>query len=205
MGLTDGQLCNVQASLNGFTAGKSLARDSTRFQTFHIAPYEDSFGLLLRENEVFAVLHESTCKTLQRLNEHQKVKATAVVETSKLKTVPLKGASKGIFPLSVNVYGTKDVANEAGDILTEMDAFLQHPFFLEQGIEYSNPQYFHVSGGMQCMTHLVGLDEAEYRAKRISDDVECVFDSLDTMTRDGADIVTNEQPNAIITRLKEYV
>lgn len=151
------------------------------------------------------MLDVHTCTALQRLHYHQKVRATAVVETSRLKRAPVKGTSKGIFPLSINIYGTQDEANEIGDMLSEMAAFLQHPFFLEPGYEYFNPQYFHLGGEMKCMTYLVGLGETEYRAKRISDEVEGVFDSLDTMTRDGADIVPDAQPDAIITRLKKYI
>ncbi|KAH7117461.1 SNF2 family N-terminal domain-containing protein [Dactylonectria macrodidyma] len=194
-----GALCDVHASFNGSTVGKSLARDSRRFQIFHIILYEDSFGLLSGKNEVVAVLDVDTCRTLQRLHDHQRVRATAVVETSRLKRARVKGTSKGIFPLSINIYGTQDKANEVGDILSEMAAFLQHPFFLEPGHEYFNPQYFHLGGEMKCMTYLVGLGETEYRAKRISDEVEGVFDSLD-----GADVVPDVQPDAIITRLKSH-
>jgi len=57
---------------------------------------------------------------------------------------------------------------------------------------------------MKCMTYLVGLSEPEYRAIRISDEVERVFDSLDTVTRDDADAVLDAQPDAIITPLKRY-
>ncbi|RYP55722.1 hypothetical protein DL771_012463 [Monosporascus sp. 5C6A] len=55
---------------------------------------------------------------------------------------------------------------------------------------------------MKCMTYLVGLSETEHRAKRISDDVERVFDSLDTLGQDDADTALGAQPGAIITPLK---
>jgi hypothetical protein len=145
-----------------------------------------------------------TCKALQCLHDHHGVRATAVVETSKLMQTRVKGGSKGIIPLSINIYGMHDKANEVGDKLSEMAAFLQHPLFLEPGYEYFNPQYFHLGGEMKCMTHFVGLSEIEYRAKRISDEVEHVFDSLDTMTQTDINTVPDAQPDAIITPLKRY-
>jgi hypothetical protein len=201
--LTDEQLCDVHASLSGSTAGKSLAQDGRHFQQFHIILHEDAFSLLSGNNEVVAVLDVDPCRALQCLHDHQGVRATAVVETSRLMQTPVKRGSKGIFPLSINIYGTQDEANEVGDKLFEMRAFLQHPFFLEPGYEYYNPQYIHLMGEMKCMTYLVGLSETEYRAIRISDEVKRVFDSLDTMTRDDADTVLDAQPDAIITPFEE--
>ena len=155
-------------------------------------------------NEVVAVLDMATCKALQCLNDHLGVRATAVVEPSRLTQTRAKGSSKGIFSLSINIYGTHDEANEVGDKFSKMNVFLQHPLFLEPGFEYFNPQYFHPGGEMECMTHLIGLSEIEYRAKWISDEVERVFDSLDTMTRDDTAINLVAQPDAIITPLKRY-
>ncbi|KAF2190710.1 hypothetical protein K469DRAFT_697943 [Zopfia rhizophila CBS 207.26] len=201
-----GALCEAHASLISSTAGKLLAQDSRHFLQFHIILHEDTFGLLSGKNEVVAVLDMDTCRALQCLHDHQGVRATAIVETSRLMRKHVKGGSKGIFPLSINIYGTQDEANEVGDKLSEVAAFLQHPLFLEPGHNYFNPQYFHPGAKMKRMTYLVGLSEIEYRAKRISDEVERVFDSLDTMTRDytDTDTVLDTQPNAIITPLKSH-
>jgi len=180
----------------------SVAQDGRRFQQFHIIHHENTFGLLSEMNEVIAVLDMATCRALQCLNDHLGVRATAVVENSRLTQTRARGSSKNILSLSINIYGTHDEANEVGDKFSKMAVFLQHPLFLEPGYEYFNPQYFHPGGEMECMTHLVGLSEIEYRAKWISDEVERVFDSLDTMTRDDTDIDLVAKPDAIITDLK---
>ncbi|KAI5461404.1 SNF2 family N-terminal domain-containing protein [Mariannaea sp. PMI_226] len=157
------------------------------------------------ENEVVAVLDVNTCRSLQCLHDHQGVRATGIVETSRLVQAYSKKKSKGRFLLSINIYGAQDKADEVGDKLGEIPAFLQHPLFLESGYEYFNPQYYHIGGQMKSMTHLVGLSETEHRAKRISDEVERVFDSLDTETlNDDADSVLDAQPNAVITPLKSH-
>ncbi|KAH8592599.1 SNF2 family N-terminal domain-containing protein [Bisporella sp. PMI_857] len=199
-----GALCDAHASLSGWTAEKSLAQDGRPFQHFQIILHEDSFKLLSGKNEVVAVLDMDTCRALQCLHDHQRVRATAIVETSRLMQQPIKRSSKGIFPLSINIYGTQGEADEVGDKLSKMGAFLQHPFFLEHGYEYFNPQYIHIGGRVKCMTYLVGLSEAEYRAIRISNEVEHVLDSLDTIARDNADTVPDTQPDAIIIPLKSH-
>jgi hypothetical protein len=202
--LTDEQLCDVHALLSCSTTGKSLAQDSRHFQQFRILLHEDPSSLLSEKDEVVAVLDMDTFRALQCLHNHQGVRATAIVETSRLMQTSVKRSSKGIFPLSINIYGAQDEANEVGDKLSKMRAFLQHPFFLEPGYEYFNPQYIHPRGEMKCMTYLVGLSETEYQEIRISDEVERVFDSLDAMTRDDADTVLDAQPDTIITPLKRY-
>lgn len=108
-----------------------------------------------------------TCKALQLLHGYLRVRATAFVETSRLMQMRARGSSKGRFVLSINIFGTQAEANEIGDKLSEMSAFLQHPIFLEPGYEYFNPQYYHSGGGIKYMTYLVGLSETEYRQKRI--------------------------------------
>ncbi|RYP05096.1 hypothetical protein DL765_009941 [Monosporascus sp. GIB2] len=197
-----GALCEAHGSLSGSTAEKSLTQDGRHFQQFRIVPHEYFFGLLSEKNEVVAVLDVDTCKVLQCLQGYQGVRATAVVETLRLVQSHVKRSSRRVFPLSINIYGTVDEASKVGDKLSEIHAFLQHPFFLETGNEYFNPQYFHLGGEMKCMTYLVGLSEIEHRAKLISDEVERVFDSLDTMGRDDADTIMGAQPDAIITPLK---
>jgi hypothetical protein len=184
--------------------GRSLAQDDRRFQIFRIILHEDTFGLSSGKNEVVAVLNTDVCKALQCLYDRKKVRATAVVETLRLMQIRIKGNSNGVLPLSINIYGTHDEANEVGDKLSEVDTFLQHPLFLEPGLEYFNPQYFHPGGELKCMTHFVWLNEVEYREKWISDEVERVFDSLDTMLQDDINTVLSTRLDAIITPLKRY-
>ncbi|KAI0536612.1 SNF2 family N-terminal domain-containing protein [Xylaria digitata] len=196
-----GTLCEAYGLLSSSTAGKSLVQDGRNFQQFRIVSHEYSFGLLSERNKVIAMLDVDTCKALQCLQGYQGVRATAVVETLRLVQTCVKRGSKGVFPLSINIYGTQDEASKVGDKLSEMAAFLQHPFFLEPGHEYFNPQYLQPEDEMKCMTHFAGLSEIDYQAKRMSNEVEHVLNSLDTTTWDDIDIA---QPNAIITPLKSH-
>jgi hypothetical protein len=89
-----------------------------------------------------------------------------------------KAKTKGIIPVSINVYGSSSSADQAGDALAKCSAFLQIPYILEPGCKYFNPQIFRPGGRMQNQTHLVGLTDDDFKAKAISDEVEQIFSSL---------------------------
>jgi len=145
------------------------------------------------------MIDTNTCRALLYLHSRQGFRATAVVERTKLKQPGVKDRPRSIFPLSINIYGRQGDADEVGDNFSDMAVFLQHPFFLEPGYEYFNPQYFHIGGEMKCMTHLVGSTETEAIAKRISNEVERVLDSLE-----DPDTPLDPQPDGLNTTLKRY-
>lgn len=199
--INEEQLCEAHGLLRGSTAGMSLAQDGRRFHQFRVASHEDSFALLSGKNKVVAVLDEGNCEALQCLQAYQGVRATAVVEASIFTQMRCEKSSSRIFSLSINIYGTHDCATAVGDKLSEVAAFLQHPFFLEPGYAYFNPQYFHSGDEMKCMTHCVALSDIDYQAKRMSDEVEGILNSLVSTLQDDAHTA---QPNGIITPLKRY-
>ncbi|EYB33365.1 hypothetical protein FG05_10568 [Fusarium graminearum] len=119
-----------------------------------------------------------TAKKLEALKEQAGVFTKAVVESKDVKRLSLKSA-KSPFEISVNIYGYELDARDIGQQLSKVGAFLQHPFYLEEGVEYLNPQFFHPQDGPRYMTHLVGMDESKFQAKVFSDVVEGVLSSLD--------------------------
>lgn len=179
-----------------------LAKDKRRFQRFRVNVYESTFGLYSGDDQAIAQLDLETCEALQCLASYPGATATAIVETSELRQLRAKGNSKGRFLLSINIYGPRRHAEEIGDRLSRVHAYLQHPIFLEPEYDYFNPQCFRAGGEMKCMTHLVGLNDDDYRAKAISDDIRRVLDSLDTMTQNDSDLVGDSQPDTVTTPLK---
>ncbi|KAK0728766.1 SNF2 family N-terminal domain-containing protein [Lasiosphaeria miniovina] len=129
----------------------------------------------------------------------------AVVESPALKQQGLRSKSGGIFSLSVNIYGPLETAPQVGHSLSAESAFLQHPLFLDNGLKYFNPQMVPSGGGMDDLTHLVGLTEDDFKAKALSDEVERVLESLDyfaDLGYDGHDPVAIVQPEAIAIQLQ---
>jgi len=133
------------------------------------------WGLAGRDRKVFAIFDIITSKLLDALQQ--------VTGVSRLRTMAVVDGKKSLkssdgFGLSLNVYSLESEAEMLGDKLGDIGASLQHPYFIEGGFEYWNPMYYDPSPTRQYLTHVVGMTEAEWKAKRISDSIETVLASL---------------------------
>ncbi|KAF4969855.1 hypothetical protein FSARC_3013 [Fusarium sarcochroum] len=57
---------------------------------------------------------------------------------------------------TVNIYGPRSSMGQVDQVLSEMNAYLQHPVFLEPGIPYVNPQYLYPNHQKTDLRHLIG-------------------------------------------------
>lgn len=128
----------------------------------------------------------------------------AVVETAILRRASLAGKLKGIFSLSINIFGPEGKGDFIGERLASASAFLQHPCFLEDGYEYYNPQFFYPDNKKTYLTYLIGLSESDMRAKRLSDEVEEVLASLDDSSFLSSDAVDDFVLDGVVTPLKRF-
>jgi hypothetical protein len=200
------QLFEAQAALlpsSTAVQGKTFVKDQEKFQQFKVIYHDKYHGLSSTDSGIFARLDNITSGALQCLHNFSNCHVTAVVESAILNRTTLAGRSKGIFPLSLNIFGDEDVGDIIGNQLADASAFLQHPCFLEDGYEYYNPQYFYPDNKKTYLTHLIGLSESEMRAKRLSDEVEGVLASLDE-TSFLTDSVDDFVLDGIITPLKKF-
>ncbi|CZS79304.1 unnamed protein product [Fusarium graminearum] len=182
-----GTLCEVQAKSVGFLDGEStpksngshrlVTRDPDLF-LFNIHVHDGLLGFTVSGSNIFVMIDLMTAKKLEALGEQAGVFTKAVVESKAVKGLSRKSA-KSPFEISVNIYGYELDARDIGQRLSKVGAFLQHPFYLEEGVEYLNPQFFYPQDGPRYMTHLVGMDEPKFQAKVFSDVVEGVLSSLD--------------------------
>lgn len=199
------QLCEVQAVL--LLSSEKLRKPTTRsvqekFQSFVVVKHDGYHGLLSASTEVFARLDNVTSIALRTLEKSRSYGAKAVIDTKVLYQALSVGKSRGIFPLSVNIFGPEDEADNAGETLASRSTYLQHPCFLEDGIEYYNLQYFYLDNKKAYLTDLIGLSESDIRAKCLSDEVEGVLASLDDETFLNAH--SHEGiPEGILTPLKQ--
>jgi hypothetical protein len=175
----------------------------SEFCLFDIVLQDNILGFAIPEAETFVMVDLITAKKLETLQGQAGVCTKAVVEG---KTLGRLASNKKKQPLeiSVNIYGMELDALAIGKQLSKAEAFLQHPFHLEDGVEYLNPQFFDLGDGPKYMTHLVGIDESKIRAKALSDAVEDALTSLGqgipALTTDELDTITTDD---LITPLKE--
>lgn len=149
-----------------------------------------------------AVLDIVTADRLQSLQKYIPVRLVAVVNPRNLSAKQGKNAT---FSISINVIGPKSILDQVGDTLGHQNASLEHPYALQPGLEYINAQ-FSLLDGCETMTHLVGIDESRIRAKKLSNDIEGILASLDTVpdaTTNGLAIFA-PPPGSIRVELTAY-
>ncbi|KAG4435757.1 hypothetical protein IFR05_008771 [Cadophora sp. M221] len=175
-----------------------------KFQVFKVIKRDDYHGLLSASAGVFARVDNITSTALRTLEKSgSSCYVKAIIDTKILSQVISGGKLKGIFPLSLNIFGPEDEADSVGEALASGSTFLQHPSFLEDGIEYYNPQYFYPDNKKVYLTGLIGLSESAIRAKGLSDEVEGVLASLDDETLLNAH-TDDGIPEGILTPLKKH-
>ncbi|UZP36582.1 hypothetical protein NXS19_004398 [Fusarium pseudograminearum] len=198
-----GTLCEVQAKSAGSLDAESTPKSNgshrlvTRdpdFFLFDIHVHNDIQGFTVPNANTFVMIDLITAKKLDSVKEQDGVFTKAVVEAKALKRLSSRSA-KSPFKISVNIYGYESDARNIGQQLSKVGAFLQHPFYLEEGVEYLNPQFFDPQDGPRYMTHLVGMDETQFQARAFSDVVEGVLSSLDN----GLPNLGVNEPEIILT------
>jgi len=197
------QLNTVYARLSGLPQWRILAKDHRRYQTVKVVRDRETWGLQGTSVDAMAILDNDTCDVLRAIHDIPRVIFTGVIETSSLLKLPSR-RTRHDLSLSINIYTAKSDAKDIGNKLSQASAHLQHPFYLETGLRYFNPQYLQLDGNMRCMTHLVGLDEADYRAKQLSDEIGDILESLDSAFVGGVEAAQSKL-GAITVPLKRYV
>jgi hypothetical protein len=107
--------------------------------------------------EDIGMLDLITTRYLHSLGKFSELLFTAVLSSSSLNIILRKpNHKKTIVDISVNIIGPERIADDVGDILADDSAYLQHPFFLEAGTRYINPQYFYSRNENTDLKHLIG-------------------------------------------------
>ena len=134
--------------------------------------------------EDIGMLDLITTRYLHSLGKFSELLFTAVLSSSSLNTILRKpNHKKTIVDISVNIIGPERIANDVGDILADDSAYLQHPFFLETGTRYINPQYFYSRNENTDLKHLIGPPTIDSKSVRVSEGVENLLESLDDLSR----------------------
>jgi hypothetical protein len=195
------QLCGVNAArLEKTSGGVRQARQAAcQFIFLDAVLVDGNFLLTSGGTSHVAVLDIVTADRLRSLQKYEHVRSVAVVKLGNFSSKKSKGAK---FSISVNIIGPESLLDQVGDTLGNENASLEHPYALQPGLEYINAQFSHLDG-RETMTHLVGIDESQSRAKKLSDDIEAILASLDTLAESSADGLDSfsRQPESILVDL----
>lgn len=172
-------MCEAKASSRPLNELDTLPHDGRKFCQFDVAAFGQYFAVAVPGvTEPFGHLDRGVCSILRKLSSFPDVFHNATIEWDKLKQLRAKSNPTKQVSLSINICGPVDIADRVGATLSEVSAFLQHPFFLDRRYRYFNPQIFRAGSEMEDLTHLVGLTELDMKARALSDEVDGVLQSL---------------------------
>ena len=123
----------------------SLLSKPDYVQRFAISFRSHYYALQSTTQADFAILDKRTTRVFQRLSDLVTIRFEAFLDgndTGKPGKHWKKGRETIGLPLCINVYGSRRIAQEVGKRLSKEGSFLQHPYLLDESIEYDNPHYF---------------------------------------------------------------
>ena len=160
--------------------------------------------------EYIGMLDLVTTRYLHSMGAFSGLLFTAVLASSSLNSILRKPSGKeNIVDISVNIIGPEGVADDVGDTLADARAYLQHPFFLQTGVRYMNPQYFYLENVKTDLRHLIGPPITDSRSTRVSEGIKNLLDSLDNPSRFAVspgrqDLLATVREGLILTPLKRF-
>ncbi|RYP37998.1 hypothetical protein DL767_002726 [Monosporascus sp. MG133] len=182
-----GALCHAQAQFSFAEGLAAQSRPWSRFHTFQLVARQEFYHLAQvngTSTEDIGMLDLITTKYLHSLGTFLELSYTAVVASSSLTNILRKPShKKAIVDISVNVMGPERIADDVGDTLASASAYLQHPFFLQTGIRYINPQYFYSGNEKTNLRHLINPPMTDSSFMYISERIENMLESLDDLSR----------------------
>ncbi|OTB05739.1 hypothetical protein M426DRAFT_259935 [Hypoxylon sp. CI-4A] len=183
---------------------ESLAiENTTSFISFSIRAKNRLYFLCSDSHEDFAVLDIGTIFKLDALKNIPGVRFEAVAQSNHF-TKRLRGKKHGpqSFHVSINVFGSKSVADDVASHLLKVSAYLQHPEFLQSEIEYYNPQFLRFDDDRLDMKDLIKTEAKSPWDIRImiSEEIGNILDSL-TGIEVHEDLIL---PAGLTTALKKH-
>jgi hypothetical protein len=136
----------------------------------------------------FAVIDLHTTLILKTLQDLGKLRFQAVIQRN---TIDLQGTTadtrtkKDMVEISINLYGTQNIAKKVGVALAREKQFLQHPDVVDPGVNYDNPHYFKTPGLLIDLNQCVQpYNHGRISKESIPSEVEKILDSLSVVDSD---------------------
>jgi hypothetical protein len=113
---------------------------------FSLAHRDGVFVLLTSALDDAAILDTSTAEALKALLNLQPIRfqayADATQANGELQVWKGKREKVEMLAININVYGSREHADEVGRLLSKRQTYLQHPDYQDSDAEYLNPHYF---------------------------------------------------------------
>lgn len=146
---------------------------------FPVVSRQDYYALESAAENGLVILDAATTRALQALADISSLRLQAVLDGEE-PNCPGHQRGKGkdsIMPVSINIYGGKEVMQEVGKRLAKVHIYLQHPIYLDK-VQYSNPHYFVLPGTDQEHDSYLPPPGQGVRKSEVVD-IDRLFEELD--------------------------
>ncbi|KAI0188849.1 SNF2 family N-terminal domain-containing protein [Astrocystis sublimbata] len=175
------------------------------FAQFPVQAEKHTYVLYSDHGEGFAILDTRTTSHLGTLSDIPLLRLEAIIE-SNIFSKRLRGRKQNLetFALSINIFGSRTSADSVADRLSKVSAFLQHPYSLDAGIEYYNPQLLIFADDALDMRDLVGIGNFHLQTLQtnIIGEVGRILESL--THEDDVSGQELELPIGLLSQLKKH-
>ncbi|RSM18248.1 hypothetical protein CDV31_002974 [Fusarium ambrosium] len=180
-----GALCEAQALMGSIPTNQ--ISPWTRYCSFPVEVTDDGCFLSTEDEPKTKQRPVLDCRTGSILcfvaERIEDVCFVAVVGAESLRPKRGKSGRKSSpVEVTVNAYGPRNLMDEVGKAMMEVDVVLQHPVLLDSEIAYINPHYFYPQGQETDLRHLIGPVYKESKSA-VS---QAIDDALDS-TNDSSD------------------
>ena len=156
-----------------------LSADPAAIQRFAVSSrHQECFYLQSSDGEDFAVVHSRTATALQTLQDLPPTRLEAVFVARDFNRLDRKG-KKTVFSISIDIYGSEEIATEIGRRLSKARIFLQHPVCLDNNVPYKNPHYYVIPGARKVETSYIPSSSGREKQQSPVVDIAKVFEEVE--------------------------
>jgi SWI/SNF-related matrix-associated actin-dependent regulator of chromatin subfamily A3 len=146
--LTVVQVIDVKAQLHSVDWLDRYDSGTTGSAQYLAVVQEGNYFALEFDGHKFAHLNKGLSRALRAVVTARQIRIQAYV-SKKDWTIGVQswpGKASALFPVEINLYGTRSDAEEVGRILSKSGIFLQFPQYGLNGVEYHNPHLLRMEG-----------------------------------------------------------
>ncbi|KAI1736488.1 SNF2 family N-terminal domain-containing protein [Xylaria scruposa] len=176
-----GALCDARVRLNASFIS-NLLTTITWDQFFELEAFIRGSSCYLKrtgDSDDIGVLDLVSTNTLKLLHGLPGITQTIILIVEQLRKVAKRKTQKPlIVDASINLQGPRTLLENVGDVITNGNKHLQHPYYLATDIEYINPHYFYPHNVKTDLRHLIGPVTGDSEHVRLAHGLKEIFDDL---------------------------
>lgn len=158
----------------------TLSANAQTIQHFAVLSRQGCYFLQSSDGKDLAVVHSRTTTALRTLQDLPSIRLEAVLESGNSNKPYLQRKDgRQTISISIDLYGSEEIAQEVGKRLSKARTYLQHPVCLKSNVPYNNPHYYAIPGVQKFnLSHISPSSKREEQGTP-SVDIAKVFEEVE--------------------------